>query len=578
MMSSTTEQPVDPPKPATTSNEAGAEALQRSRSSSPSVHPIEREKSQHDEDAEFKPTLRLWLAFATLMVLTLMVALDSTIISVALPRIAQSLKLSGIEAFWAGTSFLVTATVFQPSYASFSHIFGRKPMILFAMTFFLVGVLIGGFSKNVTWLLVGRSLQGVGGGGILALTEIVVTDLVPLRQRGQYFGIISGMWSVGSVLGPVVGGAFAQNTTWRWIFWVNLPFIGIAFVMVPLFLKLNFLPTSLASKLRRVDWVGTIVFVGSTSSFIIPITWGGVMYDWSSWRTLVPLLIGAAGLAGFAVYEIYVAKEPTIRLSIFSLTTAKIGYATSLLHGMILWCLLYYSPLYFEAVKEYNPLISGVALFPATFTVAPSAVIMGFLITKTGAYRWSVWLGWALATLGCGLYYLFDIDTTIPQWIFIMLVSGVGLGVLFPSLQFVIQAASTNADLAFAVAMFTFFRNFGNALGVAVGGTVFQNEMRKKLLTLPAWAPRASELAKDAAALVQAIKSMEDGADKRDLQMAYAHAFRSIMIVLTVLSGIGLGLSLFIKSYDLNRALETEQGFAGEKKEKRDVEAAKGPA
>lgn len=432
-------------------------------------------------------------------------------------------------------------------------------MVLVAITFFFIGVMIAAFANNFAMLLIGRSLQGVGGGGIIALTEIIVTDLVPLRFRGQWVGIISGMWSVGSVTGPIIGGVFAQKTSWRWIFWINLPFIAAGYIMVPLFLKLNFLPSSMASKLRRVDWIGSILFIGSMTSFLIPLTWGGVMYPWSHWRTLVPLLIGATGLAAFCLYEKFMAPEPVIRLAIFANRTTNIAYTNTIIHGLILWCLLYYQPLYFEAVRGYTPIVSGIALFPATFTVAPSAVVVGLLITKTGRYRWAIWLGWTLTTLGAGILHLLDVNTTIPQWVFIDLISGLGLGILFPSLQFQLQAASANQHLAFAVAMFSFFRSFGQALGVAVGGVIFQNQMQKNLMSYPQFKATAHELAKDAAALVQIIRDTPDGPNKLALRTAYADSLKTVYIVLTCLAGVALVLSMLVKSYDLNRALETEQ-------------------
>ena len=184
------------------------------------------------------------------------------------------------------------------------------------------------------------------------MTEIVVTDLVPLRYRGQWQGLIAAMWSLGSVTGPVIGGAFAI-VQWRWIFWINLPFIGISYVAVPLFLRLNIVPSSIAAKLRRVDWAGSFIFVASMTSFLIPLTWGGVMYDWSSWRTIVPLVMGALGILGFCLYEKYVATEPAIRLAIFRNRTANLAYFTTTLHGLILWCLLYckFQPLLMLGVR-----------------------------------------------------------------------------------------------------------------------------------------------------------------------------------------------------------------------------------
>jgi hypothetical protein len=186
----------------------------------------------------------------------------------------------------------------------------------------------------------------------------------------------------------------------------------------------------LLEKLRRVDWIGMVLFVGSATAILIPMSWGGVMYAWSSWRTLVPLAVGGAGVGVFFSYENLWAREPLIPSTIFPNRTANIGYFTTVLQGLILWCVLYFLPLYLEAVHDYSSIIAGVALFPATFTAAPSAIAAGLLMTKTKAFRWAVWLGWILTTLGLGLLLLLEITTSIPQWIFIIGVSGVGLGIV----------------------------------------------------------------------------------------------------------------------------------------------------
>ncbi|KAL8912871.1 MAG: hypothetical protein Q9172_007411 [Xanthocarpia lactea] len=517
-------------------------------------------------DILWKPSRRLYLAFLTLAVITMMVALDGTSLSVALPIISDDLGGTAIEAFWSGTSFLLCATIFQPNFASFSHIFGRKPMILTGLVFFLIGAIVAAVARNFAVMLAGRSLQGIGGGGLIALTEIVVADLVPLRLRGQWFGLISAMWALGSVSGPIIGGAFAQGGDWRWIFWINLPFIGIAFVFVPLFLRLAFKPSSLTAQLARVDWFGSFLFIASTTSFLIPITWGGVSYSWTSWHTLVPLCLGIAGLITFVAYEEIVATEPLIRLVIFKNRTAAVSYSATVIHGMVLWSLLYYMPLYYEAVKGFSPILSGVALFPQTFTVAPAAVVVGILITVTGRYRWAIWAGWVLTVLGTGLLYLLDVQTSTVAWIFLNLVGGLGMGMLFPSMAFAIQASQTNEDLAFAIAMFSFFRAFGQAIGVAVGGTVFQNQMKSKLLAYPALAPKADEYSKDASSLVQIIKSMQDDVMKKNLQHAYADSLKVVWATMCGLAAVGLILSLGTKGLDMNRPLETDQGFLEAKK------------
>ncbi|KAL3481047.1 major facilitator superfamily domain-containing protein [Aspergillus californicus] len=518
-------------------------------------------KARTPEMDEFKLGKRGILAFFTLSVLTLMVALDGTSISVALPIITKDLGGTAIEAFWSGTSFLLSSTVFQPNFASLSGIFGRRPLVLVALTLFFIGTVICSVADGFTLMLVGRSIQGVGGGGLIALSEVIVTDLVPLRLRGQYFGILSAMWSVGSVSGPILGGGFAEDVSWRWIFYINFPFIAISGLAIILFLKLNIIPTSLAQKLRQIDYIGTILFVGSLASFLIPLTWGGIVYPWSSWRTLVPLLIGIAGLLVFTAYEILYAKDPIIPPLIFQNRTAAVSFAGSFLQGLVLWCLLYYQPLYYEAVKGYTPIMAGVALFPATFTVAPSAAVVGILVTKYGHYRWAIWLGWLLSTFGLGLLCYMDVDTSIPAWVFINIIPGLGLGLLFPSIGFAIQASATNETLAIAVGMFSFFRAMGQAVGVAIGGVIFQNRMYANLLTYPGLAPMASEYSQDAAGLVQVIRAMSDGEEKGQLRMAYTDSLRIVYAVSCGVCAVAGGLSLLTRSYDLNRALETGQGL-----------------
>ncbi|OJJ46149.1 hypothetical protein ASPZODRAFT_66930 [Penicilliopsis zonata CBS 506.65] len=528
---------------------------------------------QGSSTEEFALGWRGILVFFTLCILSLMAALDGTSLSVALPIISDALNGTAIEAFWSGTSFLLLSTVFQPSFASLSNIFGRRPLILIAVAFFFVGAVVCAVAKNFTYMLVGRSIQGLGGGGIIALTEIIVTDIVPLRLRGQYFGLLSAMWSLGSVTGPILGGVFAEDVTWRWIFYINFPFIGVGAVFVLLFLNLNIIPSSLAEKLRRIDYVGTGLFIGSMASFLIPLTWGGVLYSWSSWRTLVPLLIGVAGLTVFGVYEWRYATEPIIPPGIFQNRTAAVSFIGSVLQGLVLWCALYYLPLYFEAVKEYSPVLSGVALFPDSFTVAPSAMATGFLITHFGAYRWAVWAGWALSMLGMGLMCLIKVDTSVPAWIFINLVAGVGLGLLFPSLAFAVQASAEPAMLAIAVAMFSFFRALGQTIGVAIGGVVFQNRMRSNLLGYPSLAPMADAYSQDASGLVEIIQAMPAGQEKADLKEAYTASLRIVWAVCCAMSGLGLLLSLLTEHYDLDRALETTQGLKKGKNDTDDSEA-----
>ncbi|KAI6249264.1 MFS transporter [Erysiphe necator] len=519
------------------------------------------------DEPEFKPGWRFFLIFLSLAIITLAASLDATSLSVALPIIASKLHGSAIEAFWAGTSFLLSSTVIMPSFGSFSHIFGRKPLLITAMISFLAGSIISAAANNFVVLLVGRSWQGIGAGGIISLTEIIITDLVPLQERGKWYGIVSAVWSVGSVTGPIIGGVFAQSVTWRWIFWINIPIIGVGFTCVVIFLKQRMTrQESLKVQLCRVDWLGTILFIGATTSLLIPITWGGVMYPWSSPRTLTPFIVGVLGLAIFGPYEYYISKEPMVRLSIFNRPTSCIVYFQAFLHGIVLWSLLYYGPFFFEGVRGYSPVISGVAMFPETFTIAPVAAFTGIVVSMTGKYRWALWGGWILTCVGFGLLYIEDARTPNVTWVSLNIIPGVGMGMLFTSMALAIPAACNPIDMAHAVSVYTFFRVFGNCVGVAISGAVFQNQIKHNLLAYPLLASLAEKYSEDAAALVEIIKVMENSPIKDQIIQAYADSLKTVWITMSAVSGLALFSNFWVKAYTLQKSLVTEQGFLHKKK------------
>ncbi|CZR51713.1 related to putative multidrug transporter [Phialocephala subalpina] len=479
---------------------------------------------EKEVEVKVKRGWRFYGTFACLAILNLICAIDATILAVALPSV-----------------------------------------LLTALFLFFVGTIVASVAKNVGELLVGRSIQGVGGGGLVGLTYVILADLVTLRERGKWMSVISLQWAIGSVLGPIIGGAFAEETTWRWIFWINIPFCVIAAVGIPFCLRLQKRDGSVWGRLKTFDFFGSFIFIAATTSFLIPLTWGGVMYDWESWRVLVPLILGAFGIVGFVLYSTHVSSEPLIRRSLFNSPTAITAYAGTLIHGVLVWSLLYYMPLYFEVAKNYTPVYSGVAIFPFTFTVAPAAVVVGIVIAKTGRYRPSIWVGWFLATFGMGLLIYLQQSTNVPSWIFLSLVAGAGTGMLFSAQGFAAQASASNADLPFAGAMYSFFRAFGQAFGVAISGVIFQNTFKNKILNT-AYSSFADEWSRDSSSLVQVVKAWsregEEGIMREVVVKAYVDSLRMVWIIMCVFAGLMFIASvLWIKDISLERALETEQGF-----------------
>ncbi|KAL9609598.1 MAG: hypothetical protein Q9167_005641 [Letrouitia subvulpina] len=514
---------------------------------------------------KFKPGWKLLSAFASIAIVNLACALDATVVSVALPVITVALHGDAIKAFWAGTSFLLTSMVWQPNFVAFSHNWGRRPLLLIALTLFTVGSIVCAVSHNFTAMLVGRSVQGTGAGGILSLTEILITDMVPLRERGNYFALISIVWAIGSVAGPLVGGALASANAWRWIFYLNLPIVAIGFVGIVAFLRLENRQRTLKEKLLEVDYVGSVIFLASTTSFLIGITWGGVMYAWDSWRTLVPIILGVFGLCLFTVWESRFAKHAVLPHTIFMNKDTNIAFFIDFIHGIVLWAILYYMPLFFEGAQDFTPILAGVSALPQSLTVVPCAMLVGVVAAKTGYYRWAIWSGWILTTLGSGLLYLLKPTTSIPGWIFLMLVSGIGIGLLFPAMALAIQASVPPKNIAIAAAMFTFFRCFGQTIGVAIGGVIFQNRMAANLASYPALSRSATSYSLDVVALIRQINVMPSSdPQKHILQNALSKSIGTIWAVICGLAGLALITTLCIKHYNLDQELVTEQGFEGQ--------------
>ncbi|CAK7272979.1 hypothetical protein SEPCBS119000_005409 [Sporothrix epigloea] len=534
------------------------------------------------DKAVFKASRSFLLAFSALLVLTIAVALDATTLSVALPTISAALGGSALEAFWSGTSFLLASTVLQPSVAGLSNIFGRKYMIYLMIVFFAAGSLVAALSNNFTILIAGRTIQGVGGGGLIALTEVVVTDLVPLAFRPTWISAISAMWSIGTVTGPLIGAGFTENVSWRWIFYLNLPLIGAGFVFVVLFLHQAKIPGGILQKMGRFDWFGSVLFTVASAAFLYGLTTGGVANPWNSYKVLLPLILGPIGVLFFGYYEFYRAKEPIINRRIFSNRDMLLTYVMTVMHGAILWSLLYFLrmcflpaqipkvkdvplthtlALYYQGVQGYSPIISAVAVLPESLTVAPAAGAVGIISGMTGRYRWSLWGGWFLTTLGSGVLLLLGPNTSVAAWIWLNVPVGLGTGMLFPAMGLSVQAACEPELNAQASAFFSFLRTLGQSIGVAISGVIFQNSFRQRLAALPAFKDVSEQYSRDATAVVSIIESMAPSPEKVQLVKAYSDSLRVIYISLVAFSGFCFLLSLCIRGYSLNQEHVTNQAL-----------------
>lgn len=278
----------------------------------------------------------------SLSIASLLSALDVSVISTAMPSMINDLGSSYAYA-WIANAYFLTMTAFQPLYGQTANIFGRRSLTLLAVLLFAIGSAIAGAAPNLGALIAGRAIKGIGGGGINILIEIVVADLVPLRERPKFISIIFTAYTIAVVLGPVIGGLLAQRVTWRWIFYLNLPVAGVALVLLAVVLRVQYTKDTMKNSLKRVDLAGNTLLITSVVSVLLALTWGGVDSPWSSWRTILPLVLGLLGIIAFlAIESTTLIPEPTMPMRIFSNRTSLGGFALTLIHAMLMYWVSYF--------------------------------------------------------------------------------------------------------------------------------------------------------------------------------------------------------------------------------------------
>ncbi|KAJ4407042.1 hypothetical protein N0V91_004208 [Didymella pomorum] len=511
-------------------------------------------KAEAAEPTEWKHSRKELLVMISLSFISLMVALDATVLVTVLPEIAHSLNGTSAEAFWAGTSYLLTSAIFQPVIASISKNFGRQQMLLLSLVFFTVGTILCSVAHNFTVLLTGRSVQGIGGGGIITVTQVIFCDIIPLRQRPKYFAMVLGAWSIGSIVGPVVGGSLVEHASWRWCFHINYPFCGIGFIVAACFVRMNATTElTFAQKLKQTDWIGALLFIGSFTSFLIGLSFGGVQHPWTSAATLVPLIVGAAGIGVFLGWQVYRKPHSLLPMSIFYNWSAIAAFYNAMINGLVLFTALYYVPFFFMSVRAQSPTKAGIDLFPAVCFLIPGSIVVAALTARLGRFRWAIWLGWAITTTACGLFIIFDLHTRLIVIAVALALFGIGSGMVLTSVNVGIQAISKVEDCAMAASMYGFFRSLGMPIGVALSGTVFQNAMSSKLsaLGLP------TQIAHDSEQYVFVLRTMAEGAQKTAVLESYRHGFHAVFIFVTAISGSALVTSFVIRKFSMDKILLT---------------------
>lgn len=393
-------------------------------------------------DAQEQPTRSKWkiaVIMFSLAVAVLLVALDVTIVTTALPTISEEFR-SAAGYTWIGSAYLIAQSAATPIWGKVSDIFGRKPILLVTNAIFFVGSLLAGVSVNVNMLIAARVIQGIGGGGLITLVNIAISDLFSPRDRGQYFGMIGGVWALASSLGPVIGGLFTQKVSWRWCFYVNLPIDGLAFLIILFFLDIKTPKTALREGLKAVDWLGSLAMVGGVIMFLLGLEFGGITYPWDSAIVLCLIIFGVVMVGIFFLIEWRVSPYPLMPLDLFSKQSNIAALATCFLHAFVFISGNYFLPLYFQAVLGATPILSGVYLLPQAVSLSILSIFTGIFIKKTGMYLPMIWFGMFMMTLGFGLFIDFGVHSSWAKIIIYQIIAGIGVGPNFQAPLIALQS------------------------------------------------------------------------------------------------------------------------------------------
>ncbi|GLA46667.1 hypothetical protein AnigIFM63604_011268 [Aspergillus niger] len=502
------------------------------------------------------PMKQLLVVFSGLSVAMLCSMLNQTIVATALPTLGAVFNQADIVS-WVGTAYLLTCTACQPLYGRLTDIFGRKLILLGSLFLFLIGSVISGVSRGMTMLIIARAVAGIGGGGIVTVVSIVVSDVVSLQDRGKYQGIIGIVVAAGTALGPLIGGLFTEKVSWRWCFYISVPLSGVAMVVVAFALPLRKVEGHALEKIKQIDGWGCLISFSASIAILLPISWAGTQYPWTSAAVLAPLLLGVALIGLFLFVEFKVARLPLIPLHMFKNSHVSICILTSFLTGFMTFVNLYYLPQFYQVARGDSALRSGILILPLILSQIVTSFTSGFLVSKYSCYRINLIVGYALWTIASGLFTMVTPSTSAAVLVVFQLLTGLGSGQTLQTTLVAIQAAVKREEMAVITGARNYLRMMGSTLAVAASAAIVNNIVRTKLEGINFARSIISEIIADPTKIASMSLS---AAQKTDALNAYAHGVQVTYYMMTALAGIQFLLCVFfVKDYTLKRDDDQQQ-------------------
>jgi EmrB/QacA subfamily drug resistance transporter len=392
--------------------------------------------------------------------------LSSTVVSTSLPRIVSDLGGSQASYTWVVTATLLALTVSTPVWGKLSDLFDRKLLIQTGLIIYVAGSMLAGLAQSTGWLIACRAIQGLGVGGLTALVQVVLSDLVSPRERGRYSGYLGAVFGVGTVAGPLLGGVITDGLGWRWCFYVGVPFAIAAFVVLQRTLDLP--------RRRRevqMDYPGIVLIAGGVSSLLVWVSLAGQQYDWLSWQTAALVGAGLAMLAGALAVERR-AREPLVPLRLFENRTIVLAVIASVAVGIAMFGTTVFLSQYMQIARGKSPTASGLLTIPMVIGLFGASTIVGRIVTRTGRYKRYMVAGALSLTAGLALMGTLDETTSLLELSAFMLLVGAGIGSMMQNLVLVTQNSVTQRDIGAGSSLIAFFRSLGGAVGVSALGAV----------------------------------------------------------------------------------------------------------
>ncbi len=492
------------------------------------------------------------LVFATVVMGLLLAALDQTIVSTALPTIVGDLGQAGHQS-WVITSYLLAQTVVTAVVGKFGDLFGRKIVFQVSIVVFVIGSALSGAAQSMEWLIAARAIQGLGAGGLTVTATALIGDVIPLRERGRYQGMLGAVFGVTTVLGPLLGGIFTDDLTWRWAFYVNVP---IAIVVIAM--SATTIPAIRSAARPLIDWAG-IVFVGvGAAGLTLATSWGGTTYPWISVQILGLAGLSVASLLMFVFVESR-AAEPVLPLRLFRSRVFSVCCALSFVVGFAMLGAITFLPTFLQYVDGVSATISGLRMLPLVAGLLITSVTAGTVVGRTGRYKIFPLAGTAIVGVGLFLLSRMTEHTSTAVASVFMLVLGAGIGLCMQVLTLIVQNTSSYEDLGVATSGVTFFRTLGGSFGAAVFGSLYANFLSGRL-------PTAIRVAKVNPAITSTPGALHKlpATTIAPLVHAYAQSLERVYIWAVPVAAIGFVVAIFLKEVPLRGTAQASAADLGD--------------